>query len=55
MLFKSFVGAANRGNVIHDNVVLRNGPADLADRDPAGTDNVFRRNTCRVSQPAGRC
>ncbi|WP_393074977.1 nitrous oxide reductase family maturation protein NosD [Streptomyces sp. LN704] len=55
VLFKSFVGAANRGNVIRGNVALRNGPADLADLDPAGTDNVFRRNTCRVSQPAGRC
>ncbi|MFF2995186.1 nitrous oxide reductase family maturation protein NosD [Streptomyces sp. NPDC057950] len=55
VLFKSFVGAADRGNVIRGNVVLRNGPADLADLDPAGTDNVFRRNTCRVSQPAGRC
>ncbi|MFJ5271770.1 nitrous oxide reductase family maturation protein NosD [Streptomyces sp. NPDC088358] len=55
VLFKSFVGAANRGDVIRDNVALRNGPADLADRDTAGKDNVFLRNICRVSQPAGRC
>ncbi|MFD8423961.1 nitrous oxide reductase family maturation protein NosD [Streptomyces sp. NPDC059466] len=55
VLFKSFVGAANRNNEIRHNLALRNGPADLADRDTAGTGNVFRHNICRVSQPAGAC
>ncbi|MER6443181.1 MULTISPECIES: right-handed parallel beta-helix repeat-containing protein [unclassified Streptomyces] len=55
VLFKSFVGAADRGNEIRDNLALRNVPADLADRDAAGTDNVFRNNICRVSEPAGKC
>ncbi|QFZ73169.1 DUF1565 domain-containing protein [Streptomyces fagopyri] len=55
VLFKSFVGAANRGDEIRDNLVLGNGPADLADRDAAGTGNVFRHNLCQVSEPAGKC
>ncbi|MFG2478892.1 nitrous oxide reductase family maturation protein NosD [Streptomyces fagopyri] len=55
VLFKSFTGAPNRGAEIRNNVVLGNGPADLADRDTTGTDNVFRHNVCRVSEPAGKC
>ncbi|GAA5029548.1 right-handed parallel beta-helix repeat-containing protein [Streptomyces siamensis] len=54
VLFKSFVGAQNRNNVIRDNVVLRNGAADLANRD-TGKGNSFRGNRCAVSQPAGMC
>ncbi|MFJ3581969.1 nitrous oxide reductase family maturation protein NosD [Streptomyces sp. NPDC090127] len=54
VLFKSFVGAANEKNEIRDNVVLRNGKADLADRD-TGKGNTFRGNTCGVSEPAGMC
>lgn len=54
VLFKSFVGAANTGNVIRGNVVLRNGPADLANRD-VGTGNQWTANMCRVSQPVGMC
>ncbi|MEU0395601.1 right-handed parallel beta-helix repeat-containing protein [Streptomyces sp. NPDC006208] len=54
VLFKSFVGAANTGNVIRGNVVLRNGPADLANRD-VGTGNQWTANMCRVSQPGGMC
>ncbi|WP_055530732.1 right-handed parallel beta-helix repeat-containing protein [Streptomyces graminilatus] len=54
VLFKSFVGASNENNEIRDNVVLRNGTADLADRDP-GKKNTFSGNTCGVSEPAGMC
>ncbi|WP_411070354.1 nitrous oxide reductase family maturation protein NosD [Streptomyces sp. cmx-4-25] len=54
VLFKSFVGALNERNEIRDNVVLRNGTADLAHRD-TGTGNTFRGNTCGVSEPAGMC
>lgn len=54
VLFKSFVGAVNERNEIRDNVVLRNGTADLANRD-TGTGNAFRGNTCGVSEPAGLC
>lgn len=54
VLFKSFVGAANESNEIRDNVVLRNSTADLADRD-TGKNNIFRGNTCEVSEPAGMC
>ncbi|MFF3603909.1 nitrous oxide reductase family maturation protein NosD [Streptomyces sp. NPDC002463] len=54
VLFKSFVGVPNERIEIRDNVALRNGAADLADRDTAKT-NTFRGNTCGVSQPAGMC
>ncbi|MGW1934740.1 right-handed parallel beta-helix repeat-containing protein [Streptomyces sp. NPDC001919] len=54
VLFKSFVGALNERNEIRDNVVLRNGSADLANRD-TGQGNTFRGNTCGVSEPAGLC
>ncbi|MEV7279352.1 right-handed parallel beta-helix repeat-containing protein [Streptomyces sp. NPDC093111] len=54
VLFKSFVGAPNERNDIRDNVVLRNGSADLAVRD-TGKGNTFRGNTCGVSEPAGMC
>ncbi|WP_435057267.1 right-handed parallel beta-helix repeat-containing protein [Streptomyces sp. bgisy060] len=54
VLFKSFVGVHNERNEIRDNTVLRNGGADLANRD-TGTGNTFRGNTCGVSEPAGLC
>ncbi|MEU0437679.1 right-handed parallel beta-helix repeat-containing protein [Streptomyces sp. NPDC006290] len=54
VLFKSFVGALSERNVVRDNVVLRNGPSDLANRD-TGKGNTFPGNTCKVSEPAGLC
>ncbi|MFJ3768878.1 nitrous oxide reductase family maturation protein NosD [Streptomyces sp. NPDC090082] len=54
VLFKSFVGVPNERIRIRDNVALRNGSADLADRD-TGKTNTFQGNTCGVSQPAGLC
>ncbi|MEU0783105.1 right-handed parallel beta-helix repeat-containing protein [Streptomyces sp. NPDC006173] len=54
VLFKSFVGALNERNEVRDNVLLRNGPADLANRD-TGQGNTFRGNSCAVSEPAGMC
>ncbi|WP_328445612.1 right-handed parallel beta-helix repeat-containing protein [Streptomyces sp. NBC_00386] len=55
VLFKSFVGALSERNEVRDNVVLRNGPSDLANRDTTGKGNTFRSNTCKVSEPAGMC
>ncbi|MFJ1707870.1 nitrous oxide reductase family maturation protein NosD [Kitasatospora sp. NPDC088346] len=55
VLFRSVVGTPNSRITVQDNIVLRNGPADLADRDAAGTDNSFAGNTCRVSEPSGHC
>ncbi|MFD8738321.1 nitrous oxide reductase family maturation protein NosD [Streptomyces sp. NPDC059618] len=55
VLFKSFVGALSERNEVRDNVLLRNGPSDLANRDTAGKGNTFRGNTCKVSEPAGMC
>ncbi|MGW7435633.1 right-handed parallel beta-helix repeat-containing protein [Streptomyces sp. NPDC054849] len=54
LLFKSFVGATNTDNVIHDNVVRDNRPADLANQG-AGTGNQFHDNRCETSVPAGMC
>ncbi len=54
LLFKSFVGATNTDNVIQDNVVRDNRPADLANQG-AGTGNTFRDNRCDTSVPAGMC
>ncbi|MET9423554.1 right-handed parallel beta-helix repeat-containing protein [Streptomyces sp. NPDC006540] len=55
VLFKSIVGAAGTDNVVRNNVVLGNGAADLANRDTNGTGNVFSRNMCGLSEPAGLC
>ena len=55
LLFKSFVGALNTDNTISENLVRGNKPADLADRDTAGTGNSFVSNTCGTSVPAGMC
>ncbi|MEU7120763.1 right-handed parallel beta-helix repeat-containing protein [Streptomyces zaomyceticus] len=54
VLFKSFVGVLNEQNAIRDNVVMRNSPADLANRD-TGRGNTFTHNTCTLSEPAGMC
>ncbi|MFE5716646.1 nitrous oxide reductase family maturation protein NosD [Streptomyces sp. NPDC056501] len=54
VLFKSFVGVPNEQNAIRDNVVMRNSPADLANRD-TGLGNTFTHNTCTLSEPAGMC
>ncbi|MFJ8027867.1 nitrous oxide reductase family maturation protein NosD [Streptomyces sp. NPDC096311] len=56
VLYKSFVGAINERNEIRDNVVQRNGKADLANRDRVkGKGNTFHGNTCAHSEPAGLC
>ncbi|WP_405020606.1 right-handed parallel beta-helix repeat-containing protein [Kitasatospora sp. NBC_00070] len=54
VLFPSVVGVPNARITVRDNLALRNGPADLADRDH-GAGHTFAGNTCRVSEPAGRC
>lgn len=55
VLFHSFVNALNQRNVIVDNIVLRNKPVDLANRDRKGKGNRFIRNVCRTSVPARLC
>jgi parallel beta-helix repeat protein len=55
VLFASVVGSPSAHNTIRGNMALGNGPADLADRDRAGTGNTFVQSTCRVSEPAGLC
>ncbi len=54
VLYRSLVGTPNSRITVKDNIALRNGPADLADRD-IGTGNTFIGNTCRVSEPTGHC
>jgi nitrous oxidase accessory protein NosD len=54
VLFKSFVGALNENNLIEDNKLRDNGPADLANRDTP-KNNTFRDNTCGTSEPAALC
>ncbi|MFF0549075.1 nitrous oxide reductase family maturation protein NosD [Streptomyces sp. NPDC004311] len=54
LLFKSFVGATNTDNVIEDNVVRDNKPADLANQG-TGSGNRFLGNRCDTSVPAGMC
>ncbi|MFC9298898.1 nitrous oxide reductase family maturation protein NosD [Streptomyces sp. NPDC057011] len=54
LLFKSFVGATNTDNVIQDNDVRDNLPADLANTG-TGSGNRFLDNRCVTSQPAGMC
>lgn len=54
VLFRSFTGGLNSGNTIENNTAMRNGPADLADRD-LGPGNTFTGNNCQVSVPTGRC
>jgi parallel beta-helix repeat protein len=54
VLFRSLVGVPNARITVSGNLASGNGPADLADRD-TGTTNVFTRNHCAVSEPAGHC
>jgi hypothetical protein len=55
VLYPSTVGVANERNQISRNTLSGNAPADVADRDTKGSGNVFTSNTCKVSEPAGRC
>jgi len=50
---QDFVGTAPRDNLVKRNIALRNQP-DLF-WDGTGSANVFRRNLCRTSVPAGLC
>ncbi|MFF3402775.1 nitrous oxide reductase family maturation protein NosD [Streptomyces sp. NPDC002659] len=54
VLFQSFVGAQNTANVIKNNQLEGNKPADLANRG-SGTGNTFTGNVCQASEPAGMC
>ncbi|MFJ4777588.1 nitrous oxide reductase family maturation protein NosD [Streptomyces sp. NPDC088762] len=54
LLFKSFVGATNTDNVIRNNDVRDNRPADLVNQG-TGSGNRFIDNRCETSRPAGLC
>ncbi|MGW5099794.1 right-handed parallel beta-helix repeat-containing protein [Streptomyces sp. NPDC004100] len=55
VLFKSMVGAKGVNNRIDRNTLENNAPADLVNTEPAKSNNVFERNSCRASKPAGLC
>ncbi|WP_062192447.1 nitrous oxide reductase family maturation protein NosD [Streptomyces sp. AVP053U2] len=55
VVFGSMDGIPNDRNVVRDNLVLGNHPADLATRDDKGKDNTFVDNICQTSEPAGTC
>jgi nitrous oxidase accessory protein NosD len=54
VLFKSFVGVHNSNNTIRNNVLEKNKPTDLANRE-TGTTNTFADNRCTASVPTGMC
>ncbi|GAA1080192.1 right-handed parallel beta-helix repeat-containing protein [Kitasatospora arboriphila] len=54
VFFHSLVGVANTRNSVVTNDAVGNSPADLVDREGDST-NLFGRNHCAVSEPAGRC
>lgn len=55
VVFGSMDGVSNDRNVVRDNLVLGNSPADLATRDAKAKDNTFINNVCQTSEPAGTC
>lgn len=55
VLYPSTVGATDQRDQVSGNTLSGNGPADVADRDTTGSGNTFTGNTCKVSEPAGRC
>ncbi|MFE9925610.1 nitrous oxide reductase family maturation protein NosD [Streptomyces sp. NPDC005774] len=55
VVFGSMDGVSNDRNVVRDNLVLGNLPADLVTRDEKGKDNKFINNICQTSEPAGAC
>jgi parallel beta helix pectate lyase-like protein len=55
VLYPSTVGVANQRDQVTGNTMSGNAPADIADRDAKGASNTFTSNTCKVSEPAGRC
>ncbi|WP_018548398.1 right-handed parallel beta-helix repeat-containing protein [Streptomyces sp. LaPpAH-108] len=54
VLFKSMVGAKGVNNRIDRNTLANNSPADIVNTEAAKA-NVFERNSCRTSKPAGLC
>ncbi|MEU9122565.1 right-handed parallel beta-helix repeat-containing protein [Streptomyces sp. NPDC048506] len=55
VLFPSFVKAPNENNVIADNFLHGNQPANLINADTAGKGNRFVRNMCQPSEPGRTC
>ncbi len=55
VLFKSLVGATNERNLISDNTLERNAPADLVNTETTTATNTFQDNSCDSSSPTGLC
>ncbi|WTW98613.1 right-handed parallel beta-helix repeat-containing protein [Streptomycetaceae bacterium NBC_01309] len=55
VMVPSFTGEGTSRQEITGNTVVRNVPADLAQRDPRGVGNTYAANTCLKSEPADLC
>ncbi|UGQ10800.1 right-handed parallel beta-helix repeat-containing protein [Yinghuangia sp. ASG 101] len=55
VMVPSFTGAGNAAHRITGNVLLGNGTADIAERDPQGGANSYAYNVCGVSEPQDLC
>ncbi|MGW7257380.1 right-handed parallel beta-helix repeat-containing protein [Streptomyces sp. NPDC054834] len=55
VLYKSFVGTTSERNRVTDNRLSANAPADVVNQEPAKRKNIFTRNHCVKSRPAGLC
>lgn len=55
VMVPSFTGDGTSYQDVTGNTVVRNAPADLAERDPRGTGNRYLANACQLSQPSGLC
>ncbi|WP_436772285.1 right-handed parallel beta-helix repeat-containing protein [Yinghuangia sp. YIM S09857] len=51
----SFTGEGTSFQEITANTLLRNAPADIAERDPRGTGNRYAANSCATAQPTHIC
>ncbi|MEU8134581.1 right-handed parallel beta-helix repeat-containing protein [Streptodolium elevatio] len=55
VMVPSFSGGGTSHQEVTGNTLLRNAPADLAQRDPRGVGNTYAANTCLKSEPADLC
>ncbi len=55
VMVPTFRGVGNASHEVTGNIVLGNGAADIAERDPLGGDNSYAFNVCGASEPEGLC